>query len=83
MGIGAWELFLIFVVALLVFGPRRIPELARGLGKGLHEIRRLSTELHREIHLAEAEDEQRKMAAPGSSPADGGSTDHERPEPRG
>ncbi|MGQ0722454.1 MAG: Sec-independent protein translocase subunit TatA/TatB [Candidatus Eiseniibacteriota bacterium] len=70
MGIGGWELFLIFVIALLVFGPRKIPELARGLGKGLREIRRLSTELHREIHLAEAEDEEQRLVAPPPSPAD-------------
>jgi TatA/E family protein of Tat protein translocase len=70
VGIGGWELFLIFVIALLVFGPRKIPELARGLGKGLREIRRLSTELHREIHLAEAEDEEKRLATRRSSPAD-------------
>jgi sec-independent protein translocase protein TatA len=73
VGIGGWELFLIFVIALLVFGPRKIPELARGLGKGLREIRRLSTELHREIHLAESEDEEKRFAAQRPSPPDEGS----------
>jgi TatA/E family protein of Tat protein translocase len=80
MGIGAWELLLVFVVALLVFGPRKIPELARGLGKGLHELRRLSTELQREIHLADVEDERKRIAAQAAPPppADSG-----RPEPPG
>jgi sec-independent protein translocase protein TatA len=70
MGIGGWELVLIFVVALLVFGPRKIPELARGLGKGLREIRRLSTELHREIHLADAEEEEKRLTDRRPAPAD-------------
>jgi Tat protein translocase TatB subunit len=69
MGIGGWELFLIFVVALLVFGPRKIPELARGLGQGLREIRRLSTELHREIHMADVVEEERKRTAAAAAPA--------------
>ncbi len=40
---------LIFVVALLVFGPKRLPELARTLGKSLNEFRNASNELRRSI----------------------------------
>jgi TatA/E family protein of Tat protein translocase len=43
------ELMLILVVALLVFGPNRLPELARSLGKGLAEFRRASTDLREQI----------------------------------
>jgi TatA/E family protein of Tat protein translocase len=50
-GIGAWEMLLIGVVALLVFGPKRLPELARSLGKGLAEFRRASSDLRRSIDL--------------------------------
>jgi TatA/E family protein of Tat protein translocase len=53
--IGGQELLLIFVVILLVFGPRKIPEVARGIGKGLREFRRLTTDFQREINLAESE----------------------------
>ena len=50
-GIGGWEMVLICVVALLVFGPQRLPELARSLGKGLAEFRKASSDLRRSIDL--------------------------------
>jgi len=40
MGLGTQELILIFIVALLVFGPKQLPELGRTLGKGLAELKR-------------------------------------------
>ena len=48
-GIGAQELILILVVALLVFGPKRLPDLARSLGKSLAEFRRASDDMRREF----------------------------------
>jgi sec-independent protein translocase protein TatA len=66
--IGFPELIIIFVVALLVFGPKRLPELGRSLGRGLSEFRRASTELkssiEREIESAEA------AASPSAKPKD-------------
>jgi sec-independent protein translocase protein TatB len=43
--IGAGELALIFVIALLVLGPTRLPELARGIGKFIREFRRQTDEV--------------------------------------
>ncbi len=43
------ELLVILVVDLLVLGPKRLPELARSLGRGLAEFRRASTDLRREF----------------------------------
>jgi TatA/E family protein of Tat protein translocase len=47
--IGMPELILIFVVALLVFGPKKLPELGKSLGKGLAEFKRASDELKKTI----------------------------------
>ena len=56
-GVGSWELILIMLVALVVFGAKRIPEIARGLGKGLSEFKRaardIQVEINREIDLTE------------------------------
>jgi TatA/E family protein of Tat protein translocase len=50
-GIGVQELAIIFVVALLIFGPKRLPEFARSLGKGLAEFRRASSDLRQSFSL--------------------------------
>jgi sec-independent protein translocase protein TatB len=48
-GIGATELVIIMVVALLVSGPKRLPELARSLGRGMAEFRRASSDLRQTL----------------------------------
>ena len=48
-GIGMTELLVILTIALLVIGPKKLPELARSLAKGLAEFRRASTEMRREF----------------------------------
>jgi sec-independent protein translocase protein TatA len=47
--IGMPELILIFLVALLVFGPRKLPELGKSLGRGLAEFKKASDDLKRTI----------------------------------
>ncbi len=47
--IGMPELVLIFIVALLVFGPKKLPEIGRSIGKGLAEFKRASDELKKTI----------------------------------
>jgi Tat protein translocase TatB subunit len=54
-GIGMPELILILAVALIVLGPKRLPEIARTLGKGLAEFRRTTDELKEEIREVEEE----------------------------
>jgi Tat protein translocase TatB subunit len=51
-GIGMTELLVILVIGLLVLGPKRLPELARSLGRGLAEFRRASLDLRREFNEA-------------------------------
>jgi Tat protein translocase TatB subunit len=54
-GIGMTELMVILVLGLLVLGPKRLPDLARSLGRGLAEFRRASNDMRREF-LDVAED---------------------------
>ena len=53
-GIGTSELLVILVVALIVLGPKRLPEVARTLGKGLAELRRATSGLTDELSNARA-----------------------------
>jgi Tat protein translocase TatB subunit len=53
-GIGLPELLVILVVALLVLGPKRLPEVARTLGKGLAEFRRATADLTDELRDAQS-----------------------------
>jgi len=48
-GIGVPELLVILVVALLVLGPQRLPEVAKALGKALAEFRRATSDLSEEL----------------------------------
>ena len=38
-GIGIWEILILLLVALLVFGPKRLPEMGRSLGRGMREFK--------------------------------------------
>ena len=75
--IGVPELIVIFIIALLVFGPRKLPELGRTLGKALAEFRRASADLRgameqemRELerHAQEIEAKAREAVEPGPEP---------------
>jgi TatA/E family protein of Tat protein translocase len=62
-GIGMPELLLILGVALIVLGPKKLPELARALGKGLAEFRRATDELKDEFNQIDREIEDSPPAA--------------------
>lgn len=47
--ISSGEIFIILIIAFLVFGPSKFPDLARKLGKGINEIRRASDSIKKEI----------------------------------
>jgi Tat protein translocase TatB subunit len=52
-GIGMPELLVIFVVALIVLGPKRLPDVAKALGKGLAEFRKATADLTDELRNAQ------------------------------
>jgi TatA/E family protein of Tat protein translocase len=52
LGLGSGELIVILVVVLILFGAKRIPEFAKGLGKGINEFKKASREVTEEIHNA-------------------------------
>jgi TatA/E family protein of Tat protein translocase len=58
--LGMPELIVIFVIALLVFGPRKLPELGRSLGKSLGEFKRASNELRNTLEEEVRVEEQRE-----------------------
>lgn len=78
--LGFTEILFVLVLALLLFGPRRLPELGRTLGRGLAEFRRASTDLRATI-----EDEVRSLehdvSRDSSGPQPGGSTQSAGSEP--
>jgi len=45
MGIGVMEVLFILLIAFILFGPRRLPEIARGLGKAMRELKKYSSAL--------------------------------------
>jgi sec-independent protein translocase protein TatB len=54
-GLDLWEFLIILVVALIVVGPKRLPEVARTLGKTMRELRRASNDLRHSLDEAMAE----------------------------
>ena len=62
-GIGMPELLLILGLALIVLGPKKLPELAKALGKGLAEFRRATDDLKNEFRQMESEVEDSASSA--------------------
>src|SRR3954471_24638366 len=65
--IGMPEMIIILVIALIVFGPRKLPELGRSLGRSINEFKKASNELRStledEIRVEERKDQQAKAQA--------------------
>lgn len=51
--LGGPEMIIVFVLILLLFGAKKLPELARGIGKSMGEFKRAREDFEREIHNAE------------------------------
>lgn len=55
-GLGGWEVVLILAVVLILFGAKKLPELAKGLGQGIREFKKASNEITSELQRAGEED---------------------------
>lgn len=51
-GLGPWELLLIFLAILLLFGAKRLPDIAQGMGKGIREFKKAMKDTTDEIKSA-------------------------------
>lgn len=66
-GIGMPELIVILVIALVVIGPQKLPELARSLGKGLAEFKRATDDFKRNVEETAREQEEKEKLAKESA----------------
>jgi sec-independent protein translocase protein TatA len=72
--LGIWELLIILVVVLLIFGPRRLPEMAKGLGQSVREFRKGIRDIRNDFEEGEKAESERGAPERGSAPAAGGAS---------
>jgi len=66
-GLSFWEIAIILAIALIVLGPKKLPELARSLGKGIKEFRRATEDFKSTMdHELRADDRAKKLPEPGN-----------------
>ena len=73
MGLGGQELIVIFLIILLLFGAKKLPELAKGVGKSMGEFNKAKQEFEHEIKRAQVDAEKEieppKATQPATQPA--------------
>jgi sec-independent protein translocase protein TatA len=81
--LGMPELIVIFVIALIIFGPKKLPELGRSLGRSLNEFKRASNELkntlEEEVRIEEQREATTKVQTAPAAPATVSRTDEPLP----
>lgn len=78
--IGGWEIVLILAVVLILFGAKKLPELAKGLGTGIKEFKKATREVTEELNTAMDEtppQPQRRLPPPNPAPE----PHHDSPQP--
>lgn len=77
-GMGPWEIVMILVVVLLVFGAKRIPEIAQSLGKGITEFKRgvkdVQTEIETNVNIDPPPEQQPAQTAQTTQTSSGTET---------
>lgn len=79
-GIGGQELFFILLLALILLGPSKLPEIAKTLGKVMGEFQRASNDLKKEIDLA-AEEKPQQQDKPAPEPVETENTEEKQTSP--
>ena len=83
--LGPLEIFLVFLVILLIFGAKRIPEIARGLGKGISEFKRATQDMASEFNVEDQpriDRQQQRRRPSGQTAARGSAQQQAQPQPR-
>jgi sec-independent protein translocase protein TatA len=66
---GFWEILIIMVLVLLLFGAKRLPEMGASIGKGIRSFKKGLTEVEREVTQVEREPARSERLAPGEAEA--------------
>src|SRR5947209_4755434 len=74
LGLSGGELIVVLVAILVLFGAKRIPEFAKGLGQGIKEFKKASNEVTQEFHNAMDDAQYSKPVPPPTPPA---TTEHQ------
>jgi sec-independent protein translocase protein TatA len=73
-----WEIILLMVAVLLLFGAKRLPEIGASMGKGIREFKKSLTDVNRSL----TEPEPRESLPPSRSEAEARKEEERRPEPK-
>ena len=79
--LGGWEWIIVLLAVLLLFGAKKIPELARGLGQGIKEFKKATKEVTDEIQNAPADTTTQTGKLPAAPPVEPASTVPQNPNP--
>jgi len=78
--LGWTEIAVIVFVVLLLFGAKKLPELARGMGKGIREFKRASSDIQYELESSQHEEEKPRPRRRKEKPAEGAEAEVENKE---
>jgi sec-independent protein translocase protein TatA len=79
--LGGWEWIIVLLAVLLLFGAKKIPELAKGLGQGIKEFKKATKEVTDEIQNAPTDTTLQTGKLPAATPAQPASTVSQNPNP--